>query len=443
MADWPSIPAGQGVPLVDATTGEFQSEAVKDKLNATFAGVHGQAIDVTKAPYNADPSSSATANTTAIQTAITDAHTLGKSVFIPAGVYDVTGLTMPAQGFVSIRGEGPASTVLHNTHASNHTITVAGTGGGGATPYAERFSIEKLGFTAAALNAGQAALSVTLARDFSISDVHAAEYGVGFRIDSIWRCSWETAFALSCGVGWLFLDTAYAGSTPSTYRNCSAVSSTDYGVRIEADVDQATWIGGDITGNAVGIYVTGATSRNITFEGVNFEANAGADISVGDGTAGPSNMSFISCRFWRPSTAGTLSVDYTRGSNLTFLTCYWNNYTKAVNVSATAGVVRLFACHAVSVTTFATLGSNTIATASAIVEGSGAGFTRIGDATRFNQAQVLFAKGISTFGGPQTIGGASDTIGFYGKTPVARPAAVAVTVEAVHAALVTLGLITA
>jgi hypothetical protein len=38
MADWPTIPAGQGYPLVDATTGEFVSTLVNDQLSATIAG---------------------------------------------------------------------------------------------------------------------------------------------------------------------------------------------------------------------------------------------------------------------------------------------------------------------------------------------------------------------------------------------------------------------
>lgn len=438
------IPAGKKLATVDDVTNRLNEptmEAIEQALIPTFAAVHGQAIDVTKEPYNASGDATAAANTSAIQDAIADAYAQGKRVFIPAGTYEVNGLSLPSQGYVSIYGEGPASSVLHNVHATNHTLSVTGTGGGGATPYAERFSIQGLGFTASAVNAGQAALSVTLARDFSISDIHADGYGVGYMIDSMWRCRWSTVIAAFCAIGWRFKDTAYAGSTPTTYQNCSALSCTQYGLRIEADLDQASWFGGDITGNAVGIFVTGNTSRNLTFEGVNFEANAGLDIALGDSTNGPANVSFIGCRFWRPSSAGALSVDYVRGSNVTFLSCYWNNFTKAISVAATAGVARMFACHTVSVATFATLGSNTIDSASAIVEGSGAGFSRIGSTTRFNQGQVLFAKGISAFGGQCNLGGAADSIGFYGATPVAKQTGVPATAEGIHAALVALGLI--
>jgi hypothetical protein len=46
-------------------------------------------------------------------------------------------------------------------------------------------------------------------------------------------------------------------------------------------------------------------------------------------------------------------------------------------------------------------------------------------------------------GGDILIGDAADAIGFYGETPVAQQTGVAVSSAGIHAALVTLGLITA
>lgn len=43
--------------------------------------------------------------------------------------------------------------------------------------------------------------------------------------------------------------------------------------------------------------------------------------------------------------------------------------------------------------------------------------------------------------GDAQLGGAADSLGFYGTTPIAKQTGVAVTVGAVHAALVALGLI--
>jgi len=48
--------------------------------------------------------------------------------------------------------------------------------------------------------------------------------------------------------------------------------------------------------------------------------------------------------------------------------------------------------------------------------------------------------GASYFGGAVTVGG---NVGFYNNAPVAKPTGVAVTAAAIHAALVTLNLISA
>ena len=60
----------------------------------------------------------------------------------------------------------------------------------------------------------------------------------------------------------------------------------------------------------------------------------------------------------------------------------------------------------------------------------------------FNASALKFngTTGAATFGGAVTIGG---NVGFYNASPVAKPTGVAVTAAAIHAALVTLNLISA
>lgn len=359
----------------------------------------------------------ATDDTAAIQAAIDT----GFKVLVPDGTYNVTGLVFPAVGKFFFEGYGPGLTDLHNTHASNATLTIAGVGGVDPNPYAERFQLKGFRLSAASLNTDQAGLSVTLARDFSVEDVQVVGAGKGLAINSMWRCLWKNVMATSCNTGWHFVDSAYAGSTPTSFINCSATSCVT-GLQIDADMDLMGWDGGDITGNGTGLVVLGNTSRNILFKAVNFEANTGVDVTIGDGSTGPIGLSFMGCRFWRTIT-GNLSIDYIRGSRTAFVSCSWQNYTKAIASASSAGLLTIVSPTAVSVGTFATLNTNTISTPSTFIEGSGAGFTRIGDVTRFNQAQVVFAKGIVAFGGPSTIGGVADSLGFYGATPVARPAA--------------------
>jgi hypothetical protein len=45
MADLPTLPAGAGFPLVDASSGEFLSSAVNAQLSATFVAVQGEPAD--------------------------------------------------------------------------------------------------------------------------------------------------------------------------------------------------------------------------------------------------------------------------------------------------------------------------------------------------------------------------------------------------------------
>lgn len=69
-----------------------------------------------------------------------------------------------------------------------------------------------------------------------------------------------------------------------------------------------------------------------------------------------------------------------------------------------------------------------------------------GDLVVFNQEagkQILFVTGGTGAGNTPLLLGAGNKVGFYGTAPVAQQTGVAVTVAAVHAALVALGLITA
>lgn len=73
------------------------------------------AIVVTAEPYNAATTASAADNTTAINTAISDANAAGGgTVIVPAGTYNVNALTMLAN--VTLQGAGRSATILKSNH---------------------------------------------------------------------------------------------------------------------------------------------------------------------------------------------------------------------------------------------------------------------------------------------------------------------------------------
>lgn len=68
-------------------------------------------VNAAKAPYGASTSGSASANTTAIQAALSAVHTAGGGVcYLPAGTYAATNLTVPSN--TTLLGDGPGATIL-------------------------------------------------------------------------------------------------------------------------------------------------------------------------------------------------------------------------------------------------------------------------------------------------------------------------------------------
>ncbi len=83
-------------------------------------------FDVTRAPYNADPTG-ATSSHTAIASAITAAAALGGDVFIPPGNYRINGLSIP--GGVNIWGT--SETYVYMDHATNNVVRLLGSSASG------------------------------------------------------------------------------------------------------------------------------------------------------------------------------------------------------------------------------------------------------------------------------------------------------------------------
>jgi hypothetical protein len=298
---------------------------------------------------NADPK----ANTDALNSAIAQAANAGVKVILPGGEFGFLGMTLPAVGRVTIEGAGRGVTVLRND-GSSAGITAHGKPGG--TDYLTDWSVSALSLTATKRQPDQAALSVTLANRFSVSDLTILGYGIGVRHESGWDGGYENVNVSGSGTAWLFPATNYAPSSPLGLRNCSAVNC-DTAVDIENDVDAVEWVGGDFSGCGRGMVILGDETRSISLHGINFERIRDEDLIVGDDKSGPAAITVNGCRFFRVD-KGAVSVRFIRGDALSFHGSRWNRYGTAVEQGDASGTVVLNASTGFEVDQFVTSRGN-------------------------------------------------------------------------------------
>lgn len=309
-------------------------------INATVSG-GGSARTVM-----ADVSTSNTAaqNSAAIQAALTTAATTGGEVIIPSGSYNFEGVTAPAAGHFTLRGNGRGKTTLVNTHASNASFTMHGTSG---SPYCAQWSLSDMRISASAVRTNQYALDVELAHQFAVREVDIFGHGVGIRHKASWDMTYDSSTIDSCGTGvWFPVFSPYTPSAPVSIRGLSCITCT-IGCQIDDGVEGLVWASGDFSACGTGVVIDGNEVRGLTFIGTNFERITGDDISVGATTA-PTDMNFIGCRFLRSTlVGGSRSVHHIRGVDLNFMGCWWGNYATAIRQESTAWV-----CSGLSVGSF-------------------------------------------------------------------------------------------
>lgn len=281
---------------------------------------------------NADPK----ANTDALNSAIAQSATAGVRVILPGGEFGFLGMTLPSMGRVTIAGSGRGVTVLRNEGAEPG-VTAHGEPGGDV--YLSDWAVSGLTLTAAARQPEQAALSVTLANRFSVSDLSIRGYGIGVRHESGWDGGYDGVSVADTGVAWYFPTTNYAPSSPLGLRHCSAVNC-DTAVSIENGVDAVEWVGGDFSGCGRGMVILGDQTRSISLHGINFERIRDEDMIIGDDKAGPAAVTVNGCRFFRVD-KGAASVRFIRGDALSFNGSRWTEYATAVDQGPDSGMVVL------------------------------------------------------------------------------------------------------
>ena len=271
-------------------------------------------------------------NTDALNAAITESNSSGADIILPGGEYGFTGMTVPTIGRVKIRGAGVGLTVLRNF---GDNPSIAAHGAPGTSQYLSEWGVSDLTLTTSRRREGQSALSVLLARTFSVRDVSILDHGVGVRHESGWDCSYDGVSVGESGIGWQFPSGNYAPSAPVGLRNCSGWSC-ETAVVIEDKLEALQWVGGDFAGCGRGLVLYGNQSRLISFHGINFERIRGEDIVVGDDNTGPAAITLSGCRFLRDH-KGDVSVRFVRGDALTFYSSRWTNYIKAIDQGTDSG----------------------------------------------------------------------------------------------------------
>lgn len=277
-------------------------------------------------------------DTTAIQNAINAANTAGGGVvYFPPGIYRHTGLTMPTGGGVSLEGVNRLVSILRNTHASNHSITMHS-----ATPgsvFNNDYAIRNLRIDATAVNAGQRGLSLDSTVLWEVKGVSITNHGIGINHALSWGGTYRDIYIEDCTTG--FYCTSSAAGCPLTFFNLNIYECTT-GFHINDGAAGWSVFGGTIALCTTGLIVDGQATQQVGFHGIDFEDNSGDDIIIGGASTTPQGVLFNNCGFqWH--TGSARSIWYQRGDAVTFngATRWWGTgtVTTAIQQDATAGTL--------------------------------------------------------------------------------------------------------
>ena len=233
--------------------------------------------------FGASPSASAAANTTAIQNAINYAAPLGKAVYIPAGTYAITALTLPLQhGGIEIYGEAYNSSynLSIGTYVGTNLVSTQGTGNiiscNGGVNYSNRgirlrninISVMTTGFAISLVGAPE----MSLLENLTIRT--AGANGSGIQLTSCWGnmlvsgCSISSASLGSSGDGISITNAIKAGGV--VVDRCSA-TLFNVGIYVGANVYQCAITNSEFSSGRYGSYVD--VGAGVKFDTCHFEFN--------------------------------------------------------------------------------------------------------------------------------------------------------------------------
>lgn len=309
----------------------------------TYSMISGAPVNVLD--FGAVSGGTALANTTAIQAAIDYAAPLGRAVFIPAGIYSVTVLTIPLQhGGVEIYGEAYNS--LYNlsvgTYRGTNLVSTTTTGHviscDGGVAYSNR-GIRIRSLAISATTSGDLVHLVGSPEGTELDNVsgYQAGTGGGFYIKDCWSglqitgCKLDGASA--AGVGITIINTISAGqyfigSGTSVDRFNTGVAlgtslTTVYNILIENAAIQSNRVAGISLG----------TVSAVDIKNTHFEFNAGPSIAK-DAFGAATVVSINNNSFYRNGTTKDIAI-----SNGTAYSDAWviqNNYFAGISGGVTA-----------------------------------------------------------------------------------------------------------
>jgi hypothetical protein len=283
-------------------------------------------------------------DTDAIQNALDYAATSGVAIYVPAGTYAHTGLTI-ATG-VKLRGAGPESAKLLNISTVNDSVTVPYPGG---SVFPNYWEISGLTIDAQTpRSSGQSGIRLDRSSGGVVFNVLVQNHWYNIREKTSWKIFFGQIRSVTGEYGWFIEDDGINPGVPNHRYGVNFVSN-EYGLQITGNgVGATVFCGGSIeTTTNWALEIKSGGTRALTFVGFNFEANNmptfGFDIIVGDDavpTSAPATVTFDGCLFIDRTVSNLKTAfDLNRGSNITVRNCSFIGYLQGADISSNFGTL--------------------------------------------------------------------------------------------------------
>lgn len=244
-------------------------------------------------------------NTLSIQARIDAAGTNAPGatiIRIPAGVHYHNGLSMRQN--VTLQGEGVGLTTLVNVHPSNPSITIAGPGGSDPNPYGQHITISNMLIKADSVRAGQIGIHINLSRLWVLDRVIVRDHDIGVNVRTSWDGLITACHVRNCRINLQSDPTGPTGSAPNTILGSKFSSASEWNIDLRDRAGAWQFSGGAVEYATGGGLRVAAGCYAVSFDGVNFEHNAGPDVLIGvaGDTQIPGMVILSGCRFYHPIT---------------------------------------------------------------------------------------------------------------------------------------------
>lgn len=279
----------------------------------------------------------------------------GAAIVIPPGVYDYSGIDLSYttdhwNKTLRFIGSGVGTTVLNNTHATNHGIKVHGSG----INYPQWLGFEGMTLIGNGQAVGQHGVSLDRCRHIYFRDMEIRNYDHGVHNRLAWGLSFSfvnlgSEVTTANNVGFYNEDSGNVSPVPNSFIDCKFNQNSQYGIDVANGANVFGFINCEIEANKLaGARLNGSATRAVGFHSCTFEGNGvqnyfgpgtigdpylinGPDVLIGQ-SGSPTGIMFSTCRFFRKTgyaTGNNVAVRILAGGRFTFIGNNYVNYTNA------------------------------------------------------------------------------------------------------------------